>query len=118
MGRFTGVLGLLVMLGGAYLFSTNRQAIRLKIVAWGLGLQIALAFLIIRGTGGQILFMRAGNAVNHGITCHFLPIRLLTTRFLSDKLLYIIKYMIRASTKAFLRSCPAMPPLVAALSVV
>ena len=64
MGRFTGVLGLLVMLGGAYLFSTNRRAIKLKIVLWGLGLQIGLAFLIIRWTGGQQLFLRAGDAVN------------------------------------------------------
>ena len=44
MGRFTGVLGLLTMLGLAYLFSTNRRAIKLKMVIWGLGLQIAFAF--------------------------------------------------------------------------
>ena len=63
MGRFTGVLGLLTMLGLAYLFSTNRRAIKLKIVLWGLGLQISLAFLVIRWTGGQQLFLRMGNAV-------------------------------------------------------
>src|SRR6202163_4458711 len=64
MGRFTGVLGLLTMLALAYLFSTNRRAIKPKIVVWGLGLQIALAFLVIRWTGGQQLFLRMGNAVN------------------------------------------------------
>jgi concentrative nucleoside transporter, CNT family len=64
MGRFTGVLGLLTMMGLAYLFSTNRRAIKPKIVAWGLGLQIVLAFLVIRWTQGQQLFLRAGNAVN------------------------------------------------------
>ena len=37
MGRFTGILGLLAMIGLAYAFSTNRRAIRLKTVAWGLG---------------------------------------------------------------------------------
>src|SRR5579863_7468015 len=63
MGRFTGVVGLLTMLALAYLFSTNRRAIKLKIVLWGLGLQIALAFLIIRWTQGQELFLRAGNGV-------------------------------------------------------
>jgi concentrative nucleoside transporter, CNT family len=63
MGRFTGVLGMLAILGLAYLFSTNRRAIKSKIVLWGLGLQIALAFLVIRCTGGQRLFLRAGNAV-------------------------------------------------------
>jgi len=35
MGRFTGILGLLTMLGLAYAFSTDRRAIRLKTVAWG-----------------------------------------------------------------------------------
>ena len=64
MGRFTGVLGLLTMLALAYLFSTNRRAIKLKTVAWGLGLQIALAFLVLRWSYGQELFLRAGNGVN------------------------------------------------------
>ena len=39
MGRFTGILGILTMLALAFTFSTNRRAIRLKTVAWGLGLQ-------------------------------------------------------------------------------
>src|SRR6267142_1512489 len=47
MGRFTGVLGLLTMLGLAYLFSTNRRAIKLKMIVWGLSLQIAFAFLVL-----------------------------------------------------------------------
>jgi CNT family concentrative nucleoside transporter len=64
MGRFTGVLGLLTMLGLAYLFSTNRGAIKLKMVFWGLGLQIAFAFLVFYWTFGQMVFYRAGNGVN------------------------------------------------------
>ncbi len=64
MGRFTGVLGLLAMLGLAYLFSTNRRAIKLKMVIWGLGLQIAFAFLVFYWTFGQMLFYRAGDGVN------------------------------------------------------
>ncbi|HEV2521098.1 MAG TPA: NupC/NupG family nucleoside CNT transporter [Candidatus Acidoferrales bacterium] len=63
MGRFTGLLGLLTMMGLAYLFSTNRRAIKLKLVAWGLGLQIGLAFLVIYWTFGQRIFFRAGAAV-------------------------------------------------------
>src|ERR1700689_2282005 len=65
MGRFTGVLGLLTMLGLAYAFSTNRRAIKLKIVIWGLSLQIGFAFLVFYWTGGQMFFFRLGNAVNH-----------------------------------------------------
>jgi CNT family concentrative nucleoside transporter len=71
MGRFTGVLGLLTMLALAYLFSTNRRAIKPKIVVWGLGLQIALAFLVIRWTGGQQLFLRMGNAVTKVLSYAF-----------------------------------------------
>src|SRR3982074_3912139 len=64
MVRFTGVLGLVAMLWFAYLFSTNRRAIKLKTVAWGLGLQITFAFLVFYWTFGQQLFFRAGNGVN------------------------------------------------------
>src|SRR5271154_5312153 len=64
MGRFTGILGLLTMLGLAYAFSTNRRAIRLKTVAWGLGLQLAFAVLVLRVDIGQRLFQRAGDAVS------------------------------------------------------
>src|SRR6202167_5636916 len=71
MGRFTGVLGLITMMGLAYLFSTDRRAIKPKIVMWGLGLQITLAFIIIRWTYGQLLFLRAGNAVNKVLSYAF-----------------------------------------------
>jgi CNT family concentrative nucleoside transporter len=61
MGRFTGVLGLLTMLGLAFAFSTNRRAIRLKTVAWGLGLQLALGLFVLRVRSGEWLFELAGN---------------------------------------------------------
>jgi CNT family concentrative nucleoside transporter len=64
MGRWTGILGLLTMLSLAYLFSTNRSAIKLKTVLWGLGLQITLAFLVLQWSFGQNLFLRAGDGVN------------------------------------------------------
>ncbi|MBB5063806.1 NupC/NupG family nucleoside CNT transporter [Granulicella mallensis] len=53
MGRFTGLLGLIVFLGLAYAFSTNRSAIRWRTVGWGLGLQIIFAFLVIKWSYGQ-----------------------------------------------------------------
>jgi CNT family concentrative nucleoside transporter len=53
LARFTGLLGLLTFLSLAYAFSTNRSAIRWKTVAWGLGLQIVFAFLVIKWTYGQ-----------------------------------------------------------------
>jgi concentrative nucleoside transporter, CNT family len=61
MGRFTGILGLLTMLALAYAFSTNRRAIRLKTVLWGLGLQLGLALFVLRVKSGEWLFQLAGN---------------------------------------------------------
>jgi concentrative nucleoside transporter, CNT family len=61
MGRFTGVLGMVTILGLAYLFSTNRKAIRLKTVAWGLGLQLALGLFVLRVPSGERLFQVLGD---------------------------------------------------------
>src|SRR5579862_351559 len=64
MGRYTGILGLLAMLALAYAFSTNRRAIRMKTVAWGLGLQFAFAILVLRIDAGRRLFQKAGDVVS------------------------------------------------------
>src|SRR3989475_1411186 len=64
MGRLTGILGLLTMMGLAYTFSTNRRVIRLKTIAWGLGLQVTFAFFVLKFDYGRRLFQAAGNVVN------------------------------------------------------
>src|SRR5271166_3118271 len=64
MGRFTGILGLLTMLGLAYVFSTNRRAINKKTVVWGLGLQVVFAIFVLKVKYGRDLFQTAGDAVN------------------------------------------------------
>jgi CNT family concentrative nucleoside transporter len=61
MGRYTGILGILTMLGLAYTFSTNRRAIRAKTVVWGLGLQLALGLFVLRVKSGAWLFQMAGD---------------------------------------------------------
>jgi CNT family concentrative nucleoside transporter len=61
MGRFTGMLGLLTMLALAFAFSTNRRAIRIKTVAWGLGFQFALALFVLRVRSGVWLLQKAAN---------------------------------------------------------
>ena len=63
MGRFTGILGLLTMLGLAYAFSTNRRAIRLKTVGWGLGLQFVFAVFVLKIDAGRAVFQWAGDKV-------------------------------------------------------
>src|SRR5579863_8202973 len=64
MHRLIGLLGMVVMMALAFLFSTDRRAIRIKTVAWGLGLQITFAFLVMRWEYGRLLFQKAGAAVN------------------------------------------------------
>ena len=71
MARFTGILGLLTMLSLAYIFSTNRKAIRLKTVAWGLGLQLAFAVFVLKIELGRVLFQKAGDAVNRLLSYAF-----------------------------------------------
>ena len=65
MGQFTGILGLLTMLGLAYAFSTNRRAIRLKTVAWGLGLQFVFAVFVLKTDIGHAIFQKASDAATH-----------------------------------------------------
>src|SRR6266446_6744303 len=63
MGRFTGVLGLIVILAVAWLLSSHRRAIRLRILAWGLGLQFLFAILVLRTDFG-LVFQAIGKGVN------------------------------------------------------
>ena len=71
MARFTGILGLVTMLSLAYIFSTNRKAIRLKTVGWGLGLQLAFAVFVLKIELGRVLFQKAGAAVNRLLSYAF-----------------------------------------------
>jgi CNT family concentrative nucleoside transporter len=64
MGRFTGLLGLAVIVAGAYVFSANRRAIQPRVILWGLGLQFGFAFLVLK-TGFGYLFQFASDGVNH-----------------------------------------------------
>jgi concentrative nucleoside transporter, CNT family len=63
LARFTGLLGLLTMLVLAWLFSTDRRAIRWRTVIWGLGLQILFAILVLKFTFGQRVLATAGDGV-------------------------------------------------------
>ncbi len=56
MSRFTGLLGLIAIVGSAYLFSTNRRAIQKRVVFWGLLLQIVFAFLVLKTPFGKIFY--------------------------------------------------------------
>ncbi len=64
MGRFTGLLGLLVIVAAAYVFSNNRRAIQRRVIFWGLGLQFGFAFLVLKTPFGNV-FKVASDGVNH-----------------------------------------------------
>src|SRR5215471_18819526 len=63
MGRFNGLLGILAILASAYLFSSQRHAIRPRVILWGLGLQFAFAVLVLK-TEFRKVFEVAGAVVN------------------------------------------------------
>ncbi|HIB71957.1 MAG TPA: NupC/NupG family nucleoside CNT transporter [Candidatus Marinimicrobia bacterium] len=56
MDRFTGIIGVVVLLGIAYGMSNNRGAISKRIVLWGLGLQLFFALFILKTPIGQPFF--------------------------------------------------------------
>ena len=71
MGRLTGLLGLITMLALAYLFSSNRRAIRLKTVVLGLVLQFLFAIFVLRFSFGRTLLAWAGVGVNNFLEYSF-----------------------------------------------
>ncbi len=66
MGNYIGILGIVVLLGIAYAFSSNRKAINLRIVGAALALQAAIAAFVI--------YSDAGRAVIRGISTGVLAI--------------------------------------------
>lgn len=64
MDRFTGIIGIVLILGLAYLWSNNRKAIDYRIVISGTLLQIVLAIFILKVPLGQEIFYWLGKAIN------------------------------------------------------
>ena len=60
MGRFTGVIGIIIILGLAFLWSNNRKKINYRLVTVGLLLQITLAVFILKVPVGQEIFFWLG----------------------------------------------------------
>jgi len=61
MARLVSLLGLAVFLTVAYVFSTNRRAVKWRTVLWGLALQAALAIVIIKTPWGFAAFSFLGD---------------------------------------------------------
>ena len=63
MEQFTGVIGVIVLLGIAYLLSNDRKMIDTNIIIWGLGLQISFAFIILKTPFGEYIFTYLNNII-------------------------------------------------------
>ena len=63
MGRFTGLIGIALIVGVGFALSRDRRAIRWSVVAWGLGLQLVFALFVLRVPAGQDLFRLLGRGV-------------------------------------------------------
>jgi concentrative nucleoside transporter, CNT family len=66
------IVGGVVILGLAYAFSTNRRAIHLPTVAWGLALQILFALIVLKTGFGQRLFSTLGDWITKLLSFSFI----------------------------------------------
>ena len=63
LGILQPIFGAMVILGIGYSFSTDRRAINWTTVAWGLGLQVVFAFIVLKTTIGQTVFETVGGYI-------------------------------------------------------
>jgi CNT family concentrative nucleoside transporter len=64
-GNFIGLLGILAVLGIAYLLSGNRKAINLRIVGAAFALQVAIAVFVIYSSPGKVVIEKMSGAVQN-----------------------------------------------------
>ena len=63
MERFTGIIGIALILGIAFLLSNNRKAINYRLVLSGLAIQLSLALFILKTQFGSDLFAYVGHKI-------------------------------------------------------
>ena len=61
--RLSGLVGLVLILAIGIALSRDRRAIRWRVIAWGLGLQVLFAIFVLRIPAGQALFRWLGDLV-------------------------------------------------------
>jgi CNT family concentrative nucleoside transporter len=63
LSRLQPLIGLVGILGLAYALSTNRRAISLRIVGWGLALQVLFALIVLKTDAGIRAFQWLGDKI-------------------------------------------------------
>ena len=71
MERLLSLFGMAVILGIAWALSTDRKAIRVRTILWGLGLQVALALFVLKTPIGQELFTFVGGKITRLLNLSF-----------------------------------------------
>jgi concentrative nucleoside transporter, CNT family len=61
MMKLQPLAGLALIFAIAYAVSTNRRAIRSRVVLWGLGLQFLFALIVLKTTAGRVGFQFLGD---------------------------------------------------------
>ena len=61
--RLQPLIGLVGILALAYALSTNRRAISLRVVAWGLSLQVLFALIVVKTEIGIRVFSFLGDRI-------------------------------------------------------
>jgi CNT family concentrative nucleoside transporter len=61
--RLASALGLFGLIAIAWVFSTERRVVPWRVIGWGLGLQLALALLLLRTAFGRAFFVAVNQAV-------------------------------------------------------
>ncbi len=63
MGRFQGLIGIILILGLAYLFSNNKKKINYRLVASGIGLQVLIGILVFKVPFIAAFFQKLGHGM-------------------------------------------------------
>lgn len=69
MERLVSLLGLIVMMGFAWLLSENRKRMNWRLIGAGVGLQLLIGLILLRSTPGQQVFEYARLGITNMIRC-------------------------------------------------
>src|SRR4029078_9375854 len=95
-----GVFGLAVLIGIAWLFSNNKRRVDWKLVATGVGLQIAFAALVLLVPGGRNVFDAVGQVF----------VRVLS--FVNEGSTFIFGSLMDVKTFGFIFACKVLPTII------
>ncbi|HWS78926.1 MAG TPA: Na+ dependent nucleoside transporter N-terminal domain-containing protein, partial [Thermomonas sp.] len=95
-----GLFGLAVLLGIAWLFSSNKRAVDWKLVATGITLQIAFAALVLLVPGGREVF----DALGHGF------VKILS--FVTAGSTFIFGNLMNVETYGFIFAFQVLPTII------